>query len=197
MRSQSNFVGEEFAFESRKKNSGRLNARVLILNQSYEALSICSVKKALTLLFLGKAEMTSFDNRKVIRSISQEFLWPSVIRLKRYVSVPYKQVILTRRNVLKRDGYKCVYCGRGDLPLTVDHIIPKAKGGMDTWENLVCACTKCNNKKGNRTPHEAEMKMLHKAYVPNHIMFIKNSVSKIDENWKPYLFVNEITDYSQ
>lgn len=185
----------ESAFESRKRNNGRLNARVLVLNQSYEALSVCTVKKALVLILLGKAESVSNDNRKMIKSILQEFPWPSVIRLKKYVNIPYKQVVLTRRNVLKRDGYKCTYCGRGDLPLTVDHIIPRAKGGLDTWENLVCACTKCNNKKGNRTPHEAEMKLLHKPFEPNHILFIKNSVSKIDENWKPYLFVNEFTDF--
>lgn len=177
------------AFEPHKQN-GRLNARVLVLNQSYEALTICSVKKALILLILAKAELVSEDNRKRIKSLRTDFAWPSVIRLKRYISVPYKQVILTRRNILKRDNYKCVYCGRGDLPLTIDHVIPKARGGKDTWENLVCACTKCNNQKGNHTPAEAGLKLLQKPYVPNHILFIKNSVGKVDENWKPYLFVN-------
>ena len=161
-----------------------------MLNQSYEALSICTVKKALVLLILSKAELVSADHKKKIKSLRSDFPWPSVIRLKKYISIPYKQVILTRRNILKRDNYKCAYCGRGDLPLTVDHVIPKARGGKDTWENLVCACTKCNNHKGNRTPVEAELKLLQKPYVPNHILFIKNTVGKVDENWKPYLFVN-------
>lgn len=161
---------------------------MLVLNQSYEALSICTVRKALVLVILGKAEIISADSRKQISSVNFSFQWPTVVRLKKYVSVPYKQVILTRRNILRRDSYKCVYCGRGDLPLTVDHIVPRARGGQDSWENMACACTKCNNKKGNRTPAEAEMKLLQKPYEPNHILFIKNSVSKIDENWKPYLF---------
>lgn len=137
---------------------------------------------------MGKAELISADQNRLLRSKTAEFPKPNVIRLRRYVSVPYKQVILTRRNVLKRDEYKCVYCGRGDIALTVDHVIPKARGGKDSWQNMVCACTKCNNKKGSRTPAEAEMKLLHKPFEPNHILFIKNSVSKVDESWKPYLF---------
>lgn len=103
--------------------------------------------------------------------------------------MPYKKVFLTRKNVLRRDSFRCAYCGRGDLPLTVDHIIPKARGGQDTWENLVCACTVCNNKKGDRTLEESGFQLLVKPFVPSHIMFIKNFVSKLDENWKPYLFV--------
>jgi 5-methylcytosine-specific restriction endonuclease McrA len=102
--------------------------------------------------------------------------------------VPYKRVVLTRKNVFRRDVYRCVYCGRGDLPLTIDHVLPKARGGADIWENMVCACTLCNNVKGNRTPSEADMKLNHKPYEPNHLLFIKNSVAKIDENWKPFLF---------
>lgn len=73
--------------------------------------------------------------------------------------------------------------------MTVDHIIPKAKGGLDTWENLVCACTVCNNKKGDRAPEEAGLTLINKPFVPSHIMFIKNVVSKIDETWKPYLYI--------
>lgn len=165
-----------------------MHARVLVLNQSYEVLSICTAKKALVLIILGKAEIVASDLNKQIRSKSIAFPKPNVIRLRRYVAIPYKQVILTRRNVLRRDAYKCVYCGRGDIALTVDHVIPKARGGQDTWDNMVCACTKCNNKKGSRTPAEAEMRMIHKPYEPNHILFIKNSVSKVDESWKPYLF---------
>jgi 5-methylcytosine-specific restriction endonuclease McrA len=140
-------------------------------------------------LYLGKAELVKKNDYKEIYSIRESFPWPSVIRLSRYISLPYKKVILTRKNILRRDSFRCGYCGRGDLPLTVDHIIPKARGGQDTWENLICACTVCNNKKGDRTPEEAGLKLLFKPFVPNHIMFIKNVVSKIDENWKPYLYI--------
>ncbi len=77
------------------------------------------------------------------------------------------------------------------MPLTIDHIIPKARGGTDSWENLIAACTSCNNKKGDRTPIEANMKMLNRPYTPNHIIFIKNAVGKMDENWKQYLYLGE------
>ncbi len=89
---------------------------------------------------------------------------------------------------MKRDGHKCAYCGRGDLPLTIDHVIPKSKGGDECWENLVAACLPCNNKKGDRTPEAANMQLRIRAYTPNHIMFIKNSAGRVDETWKPYLF---------
>lgn len=141
-------------------------------------------------MLLGKAELVSKDPKKNIKTVSGLFVWPTVIRLSKYVNVPYKKVVLTRKNILRRDGYKCVYCGRSDIALTVDHIIPKARGGTDSWENMVCACTSCNNKKGNRTPSEANLRMLYKPYAPNHILFIKNSVAKIDETWKPYLYVS-------
>lgn len=141
-------------------------------------------------MFLGKAELVTDDKRKSVRTVSTSYAWPSVIRLSHYIKVPYKKVVLTRKNILRRDGYKCVYCGRGDLPLTVDHVLPKARGGTDSWENLVCACTVCNNKKGDRTPQEANMHLSHKPFAPNHIMFIKNSVAKVDENWKPYLYLS-------
>ncbi len=143
------------------------------------------------MILLRKAELVSADGIKSIHSITKTFPWPSVIRLKRYISVPYQNIILTRRNILKRDGHKCAYCGRGDLPFTIDHIVPKSKGGEDTWENLVTACLPCNNKKGNRIPEEASMKLRIKPYKPNHILFLLNSVNHIDNAWKPYLFISK------
>jgi len=151
-------------------------------------LSVCSVKKAVILMFLGKAEVVAEKRDKHIRSVSASFPFPTVIRLNSYIRVPFLKVLLNRKNILKRDGYKCAYCGRSDLPLTIDHVIPRSKGGKDTWENLVAACYRCNNKKGNRTPAEANMPLLIKPYRPTHIMFIKNSVNRLDESWKPFLF---------
>ncbi|OGU32757.1 MAG: HNH endonuclease [Ignavibacteria bacterium GWA2_35_9] len=170
--------------------NGKLNAKVLILNQSYEPLTVCNIKKAMVLMYLGKAELVLDDKRKMLRTVNQAFPWPSIIRLSFFVSVPYKKVVLTRKNILRRDNYKCAYCGRSDLPLTIDHILPKAKGGTDSWENLICACTLCNNKKGDRTPVQARMEMLYRPFKPSHIMFIKNVVGKLDENWKPYLYLS-------
>jgi 5-methylcytosine-specific restriction endonuclease McrA len=139
---------------------------------------------------LGKAELVLNDKRKELRTISQTFPWPSIIRLSQFINLPYKKVVLTRKNILRRDSYKCGYCGRSDLPLTIDHIIPKARGGSDSWENLICACTVCNNRKGDRTPAEANMNMLNRPFKPSHIMFIKHVVGKLDENWKPYLYLS-------
>ncbi len=141
-------------------------------------------------MYLGKAELVLDDKRKMLRTVNRSFPWPSIIRLSFFVSVPYKRVVLTRKNILRRDSYKCAYCGRSDLPLTIDHILPKAKGGTDSWENLICACTVCNNKKGDRTPIEARMELLYRPFRPSHIMFIKNVVGKLDENWKPYLYLS-------
>jgi 5-methylcytosine-specific restriction endonuclease McrA len=138
---------------------------------------------------MGKAELLIDDKRKVVRTVSRKFPWPSVIRLNYFITVPYKKVVLTRKNILRRDAYKCAYCGRSDLPLTIDHVVPKAKGGRDSWENLVCACTNCNNMKGGRTPEEANLRLIYKPFKPNHIMFIKTVVGKLDENWKPYLYL--------
>ncbi len=146
------------------------------------------MRKAIVLILLGKAELIADKKKKKIHTVSKTFPWPSVIRLNDYVKIPYKKIILTRKNILKRDNHRCAYCGRGDLPLTIDHVIPKSKGGDDSWENLVAACLPCNNKKGDRTPEEAGMRLRIKPYAPNHIMFIKSTVAKIDETWKPYLF---------
>ncbi len=178
----------EVDFERVNGNNGILNAKVLLLNQSYEPLSLCNVKKAVILMYLGKAEVVAEKKGKFIRSVSLNLRWPTVIRLNSYVKVPFQRVMLNRKNILKRDGYKCAYCGRSDLPLTIDHVIPRSKGGKETWENLVTACYRCNNKKGDRTPNEAGMPLLIKPYRPSHIMFIKNSVNRIDEAWKPFLF---------
>ncbi len=161
-----------------------------MLNHDYEPLSICNVKKAIILLYLGKAELIAACDGKIIRSVSTTMPYPSIVRLSIFVRVPYKKIILSRKNVLRRDGYQCQYCGKTETNLTVDHVIPKAKGGAESWDNLVAACVHCNNKKGDRTPHDAHMKLLRKPIRPNHVMFIRHFVGIVDENWKPYLFMN-------
>ncbi|HMN47698.1 MAG TPA: HNH endonuclease [Ignavibacteriaceae bacterium] len=148
------------------------------------------MRKAIVLIYLGKAESVINDDRKKLHSVDSTYPWPSIIRISKFIKVPYKKVVLTRKNILRRDGYKCAYCGRSDLPLTVDHVIPKARGGDETWENLITACTVCNNKKGDRTPEEARMKLFYKPFKPSHIMFIKNVVGRLDERWKPYLYLS-------
>jgi 5-methylcytosine-specific restriction endonuclease McrA len=167
-----------------------LNARVLILNQSYEPISICTTKKALLLLVLMKAEIVEERSNAAIRSVRGRYPFPSVIRLSAYLRVPFKKIELSRKNILRRDGMRCNYCGKTSPPLTVDHIIPRSRGGNDTWENLTCACVKCNNKKGNRTPDEANMRLITPPKKPHHVLFLKHYLGKVDETWRPYLFMD-------
>ncbi|MCI0706814.1 MAG: HNH endonuclease [Ignavibacteriae bacterium] len=171
-------------------SNGKLNRKVLVLNHNYEPLSVCNVKKAIILLYLGKAELIAAADGLHLHSVSATMPFPSVVRLGIYVRVPYKRIVLSRKNILRRDSHRCQYCGRADVPLTVDHILPKARGGDESWENLVCACVRCNNKKGDRTPHEAEMVLRRKPIRPNHVMFLRDFVGRVDEVWKPYLFMN-------
>ncbi len=167
-----------------------MNAKVLILNQNYEPMSIVNVRKAIVLLYLGKAELIETNDALRVRSVSMTMPFPSILRLGVYVRVPYKKIILSRKNILRRDSHKCQYCGRSDLTLTVDHVMPVSRGGEDTWENLVCACVNCNNKKGDRTPDEAFMPLRRTPMRPNHVTFIRHFVGSVDDRWKPYLFMH-------
>lgn len=169
--------------------NGLINKRVLMLNQNYEPLTICSARRAIVLLFQGKVEMLAPADGLKLRTITEQYSLPSVVRLWHYKKVPMKRIMLTRKNVLLRDNNQCQYCGttRGDM--TVDHVIPKTMGGTDTWNNLVCSCSRCNNKKGNRTPEQAQMKLMKKPNRPSYITFIQRNLS-IDEPWKPYLFLD-------
>jgi 5-methylcytosine-specific restriction endonuclease McrA len=162
----------------------------LVLNQNYEAMSICNVQRAVILLYLGKAELIASKDSKMIFSVSSKLPFPTIVRLLVYIRVPYKKIVLSRKNILRRDLYKCQYCNRSDVPLTIDHVVPKSKGGDDTWENLVAACIHCNNKKGDRTPEDAKMTLRKRPTKPSHITFMKHFVGKIDDQWKPFLYMN-------
>ena len=166
-----------------------LSQSVLVLNQSYEPIHVCSARRAIVLVFRGRAEVVQALDVG-IRSVSAVFPVPSVVRLDFYVRVPPKPLTLSKRNVLKRDSFKCQYCGTLVGPMTVDHVLPKTRGGRDTWENMVCACLKCNNRKGDRTPEQAGVKLARKPRLPNHVTFIKRFVGIPDQRWRPYLFMD-------
>jgi len=167
----------------------KLNGKVLILNGNYEPLAITSVEKAIILLYLAKAELVCAMTNRRVHSTSVTMPFPSVIRLSTYVRVPFKKVILSRKNILRRDGHKCQYCGATSVTLTVDHIIPKSRGGEDSWENLVSACLRCNNVKGSQTPDEAQMQLLRRPIRPNHVTFLRQFAGRVDKDWEPYLFM--------
>lgn len=165
-----------------------INARVLVLNQDYQPLTVCSVQKSMLLLFLDKAELVHPDEHRKIHTVSTSYDLPSVIRLKRYARVPFKKMVVSRRNVLKRDMNKCQYCGKSD-DLTIDHVIPRSRGGADSWENLVAACNKCNHRKGNRTPQEAGMPLLRAPFKPNYLMLLRDFMGTVEDHWRPYLYM--------
>jgi 5-methylcytosine-specific restriction endonuclease McrA len=166
-----------------------LNKNVLVLNQNYEPLSVCSARRALLLILRGKAQIVE-KMGEMMRSVSQEFPLPSVVRLERYIHAPRRRVVLSKRNIFKRDNYQCQYCGRGDGKLTLDHVIPRKYGGQTTWENLVCACAACNNRKGEHRPEQVGMKLRSRPKRPNNVNFIRNFIGVSDHCWKPYLFID-------
>jgi 5-methylcytosine-specific restriction endonuclease McrA len=136
---------------------------VLVLNASYEPLNITTWRRAVVMVLKGKAEGLEHDPDHRIR---EDTLLPTVIRLRHFVRVPYKQLPLTRRNLFHRDGHRCQYCGASADQLSVDHVVPRSRGGLDTWENVTTACLPCNVRKGNRTPREAAMPLLRPPHRP-------------------------------
>ena len=164
-------------------------SKVLLLNSSYEPLHICSWKRAVILLVKGKAE-TVVRNRK---EIGGGWKMPLVIRLLYYIKIPHKDIPLTRRNIMHRDNYTCQYCGKKN-DLTIDHIIPRSRGGKDTWDNVTVACLRCNVSKGSRTPREADMTLSSKPCRPFNFIHFELSkqnthVSRKDyEKWRKYLY---------
>lgn len=167
-----------------------LNQAVLLLNQNYEPLTVCNVKRAVVLLFLQKAEMVE-KNSGILHSAYQEVPIPSVIRLSRQIRVPHKRILLNRKNLLIRDNHTCQYCGRRVQPLTIDHVIPKQYGGTDSWENLVVACQICNHHKGNKTPEQAGMDLVQRPRKPHYFFYLYKIIGVKYDHWKPYLFLKD------
>jgi len=169
----------------------RLHRPVLVLNASYEPIHICAARRALVLVLKGVA--TAEEHAPVtVHSARDSFALPSVIRLVGYRRIPHQTRALSRKNILLRDRYTCQYCQR-TLPsseLTLDHVIPRSRAGATTWENLVTRCHECNNRKGNRTPEEAGMRLARQPrpfslHTSRHLMRLLGSG---DELWKKYLF---------
>ena len=166
-----------------------INFPVLVLNQSYEPLNICRVRRAVVLLYQSKAEMLE-NGSGFIHSVDCEFPVPSVIRLASMVKRrPWFGRKLTRLEVFKRDRYTCQYCGKETRQLTLDHVVPRYRGGEHTWENVVSACVSCNRRKAGRTPQEAGMRLLHQPSRPrnNGLFYIPASYPNIRSEWQKYL----------
>ncbi|WP_448562480.1 HNH endonuclease [Trichothermofontia sp.] len=157
-----------------------------MLNASYEPLNITSWRRAIVLVIKGKAEQVEHNGKYLY----PELPLPTVIRLLHYVRVPYKDIPLTRRNILHRDGHSCQYCGYAGEELTLDHVVPRSRGGGDTWENIVTACVRCNVKKGNRTPREASMPLRTTPRKPHSGLYfeiVKQLKSGVHQEWRKYV----------
>ncbi|MEE8349699.1 MAG: HNH endonuclease [Acidobacteriota bacterium] len=168
--------------------------QILVLNSTYEPLQVVSWQRAVRMLFQEKVEVVEEYDRE-IRSVSLLIRLPSVLRLLRYVTVKrhHHQVRFTRANIYARDHHRCQYCGHG-FPtgqLTYDHVIPVARGGNKSWENIVTCCVTCNRKKGDRTPEEAGLKPLKGPRAPYGFPHRIQSLlwkSKAPDSWKSYIF---------
>jgi 5-methylcytosine-specific restriction endonuclease McrA len=191
--------------------SSYLNQQVLVLNRLWQAVNVCSAKRALTLLFEGRAqavlsmndgsfqtfsfsEWQDFSERQPhpesIYTISFRIRVPRVILLALFDRLPKKEVKFTRHNIFERDQNTCQYCGqifeRKDLNL--DHVIPRDRGGPTSWENIVCSCIPCNTRKANCTPHEAGMRLIRKPKRPKWRPFVQiNFGLSYHDSWKHFL----------
>lgn len=162
---------------------------VLVLNATYEPISVVSLRRAIVLLLKDKAEILEAAERR-IRAANVSIPAPVVIRLVYYVRVPRQLSIpLTRRALLLRDNYTCQYCG--DKPpkseLTVDHVLPKVRGGVTVWENVVCACKACNLRKGARTPEEAHMLLRSRPERPRYLAIVIMAHTPAHQSWSKYI----------
>ena len=161
--------------------------QVLVLNASYEPLNVCTVRRAHVLVFKGKAEVLE-QLDKSLHSASDTFAWPHVIRLVQYVRVPRTlQRKISRRALFARDGWRCMYCGTTNGRLTLDHVVPRSRGGDSVWENVVTSCAPCNMRKGNRLPNEVEMTLRRLPRAPAPVLFIHLATPRIPNRWQPYL----------
>ena len=171
-----------------------LQDRVLVLNSTYEAINICTAKRALIMILSGKADIVE-DSSIAVRSARMTMLCPEVIRLHRFIPLPYRPIPFCRKNILLRDDFSCQYCGKQLSPdhLTLDHIFPISKGGTDSWTNVVTACKKCNHHKGDKTLEEAGLKLRHrpdKPTLPTYLHLVR-MIGKQREVWRKYLFFDE------
>jgi len=161
--------------------------QVLVLNASYEPLNVCSVRRAHVLVHKGKAQVIEALDRD-LHSAEAVFPWPHVVRLLSYVRVPRTaKRRISRRVLFARDDWQCVYCGTSGVRLTLDHVLPRSRGGDSVWENVVTSCAPCNLRKGDRLPEEAAMVIAKAPRPPAPVLFIRLATPRIPLGWRPYL----------
>lgn len=160
--------------------------RTLVLNAGYEPLAVVSFKRALVLVMNGKAVLLQYDADHPVWGSSGSWDRPSVILLTRYVRMPYaREVPVSRRGVLRRDNHRCGYCGKSAA--TIDHVLPRSRGGRDSWENLVACCVRCNNVKADRTPSEMNWTLRIKPSMPQGTGWLVRGFERTEPAWDEFL----------
>jgi 5-methylcytosine-specific restriction endonuclease McrA len=173
---------------SRPQQRATTSGRVLVLNASYEPINVCTVRRAAVLILKQRAEILEHSDRR-LHAESITLPRPVVIRLITYVRIPrdaHRRKI-TRRAVFARDRWTCQYCGQERGKLTVDHVIPRSKGGTSTWDNIVTCCAPCNRRKGDRLPRQANMVPTSAPKAPSATIFIHVAAPSIPAAWEQYL----------
>ena len=165
----------------------RAVSHVLVLNASYEPLNVCSTRRAHVLVWKGKAEVVERLDEP-LRTATNTYTRPHVIRLVTYVRVPRSvKRRISRRALFARDGWRCVYCGDSAGRLTLDHVVPRSRGGDSVWENVVTACAACNLRKADRLLEETHMRLLRPPRPPAPVLFISLALHAVPETWRQYL----------
>lgn len=160
--------------------------RTLVLNAGYEPLAVVSFKRAIVLVMNEKASIVAADEEHPVRSESESWPRPSVILLRHYVRIPHsRRVPVSRRGVLRRDAHRCGYCG--GTASTIDHVVPRSRGGADSWENLVACCLECNNLKGDRTPREMGWSLRATPKAPHGTTWLVRGVERARPEWADFL----------
>ncbi|MDX6652133.1 MAG: hypothetical protein QOJ38_914 [Solirubrobacterales bacterium] len=166
----------------------RIGGRVLVLNATHEPINVCTTRRAAVLVLKQKADVLERSEQSLH---AEHFAMhrPIVIRLRNYVRLPRNvhRRKITRKAVLARDAWTCQYCGSRKPGLTVDHVIPRSRGGKSVWENIVASCAPCNRRKGNRLPREIEMHPFRNPRAPGPTVFIMIAAPRIPPAWQPYL----------
>jgi 5-methylcytosine-specific restriction endonuclease McrA len=174
-----------------------MSKQVLVLNAGYEPLSLVSFRRAVVLLLREKAELLE-ATQQLLTSANCSLPVPLVIRLVHYVRLPHRRVPPTRTAVMLRDAYTCQYCGEspGRYQLTVDHVVPRSRGGKQGWDNLVTACKRCNQKKGSLLPDEAKMNPIRRPFEPSYVALVLLSNPVATQRWERLMGMSNERRYS-
>jgi 5-methylcytosine-specific restriction endonuclease McrA len=172
-----------------------MSQEVLVLNSDYEPLNVCNLRRAIVLVYLGKADVLhERDTEPSIGTLRSadgaECLTPSVVKLRSHVRRPLPELRLSRRSIFARDNYTCQYCGATGKDLTIDHVMPKRMGGPASWENLVACCRRCNTKKGDKLAEKVGMKLMRAPRRPRYTPYIslnKYVAGTKHAVWRDYL----------